>query len=266
MFLFSTALLILLHLGSGVKVPIKPLVVNARKGSHNNAVSFNSWVLLGPFPVSKGELDGNPLEELDGGAAEIVADVALRGRRKNEKFRSEFGRSGVVQWKTGKAKNGVLTVQYDPIEWQGLVNSIGGMELLEYQTIAASSFHIESNGLYQIYCSGLSSFYIDGSGASFASVGPLNGNPYFGQYLIRNAVVLKKGTYLLRTRVRTKHQGQLACKIDTGLFTQPSTIKIKFVPDWIEAEGVLGNEGNVLVKLISQALSKISGVICSYLE
>eukprot|EP00041_Stephanoeca_diplocostata_P021451 m.500089 g.500089 ORF g.500089 m.500089 type:complete len:980 (-) comp21830_c0_seq2:232-3171(-) len=248
--ILATVIVVIIFPRSEAKVPIKPLLVSAHKSS-GTVFNFNSWALLGPFPVSKSELDGSPLEIPDNdvhGLESIVADFVLRGKRKTEKFRSEYGREGVVAWKTGKVRDGKLTVHYDSIEWQNLVNGIGGMEILEYQIIAASPFRIESTGLYQVYCSGLASFYVDGSGSAAKSIGPLSGNPYFGQYQIRNAIHLKKGTYLVRSRVRVKHQGQMACSIDSGTISQ--TIgAIKFAPDWIQDEGVMDSEGDVLISL-----------------
>lgn len=216
----------------------------AAKGTYQKLVDGSSlrlsdWGILGPFIIGKNELDGDPLEAEEGGAAAVALEYF--SKTKPRRFRSELASLGWVQWqKASVSQDGFVSIQYPRIDWQGLVNSVSGHEILEHQTLAVSGFQISvSKTTVTTSCAGVATYFIeDRKGNTF---GPFAGNPYSNAIGPKNALILKKGNYILRTRARVKHGGGFMCDIRLGQEAKLPKPESKFVPDWIDGLGPFGN-------------------------
>ncbi|CAE8684081.1 unnamed protein product, partial [Polarella glacialis] len=90
--------------------------------TEKSRVFVRKWQVLGPFVVGKNELDGEPW--LTSNASELVEG----GLAKTERFSADA--------------QGTVAVGWNNVDWQSLVNSIGGHELLEWQALARGSFKL----------------------------------------------------------------------------------------------------------------------------
>jgi hypothetical protein len=71
------------------------------------------WDVLGPFPIGKAEVDGDPLESpAIGGVAR--ARTSARGERRQ--FPSEYAEGGFVQWRVLPAATPVVQIEFPDIE------------------------------------------------------------------------------------------------------------------------------------------------------
>jgi hypothetical protein len=96
---------------------ILPIVYFAVAGAKNSAsVShIRSWDFLGPFPIGKGELDGDPLAPY-GGIWKIP-------RQDKTQYYSELATSGKISWtKLPVHAGGAVQIQPAGIDWNRLNN------------------------------------------------------------------------------------------------------------------------------------------------
>jgi len=71
------------------------------------------WDVLGPFPIGKAEVDGDPLESpAIGGVAR--ARTSARGERRQ--FPSEYAEGGFVQWRVLPAATPVVQIEFPDVE------------------------------------------------------------------------------------------------------------------------------------------------------
>ena len=210
------------------------------------SLPISNYAALGPFVIGKGELDGDPLEAVPGGAAAAAWQYIMEGRSRGVVRRSELLTEGkLAKWQTLRAAQGVVTVEYPNVDWQALVNSVGGMELLEVQTAVLGLLQLSAASTVTITCSGVAAFHIDSRppGGSVSTRGPFAGNAYFGQERIQNTLILAAGYHVLRLRVRVKHRGQFFCRaaaVPTTLSALKPPVSTKFVPDWLKGSGPIG--------------------------
>ena len=123
-----------------------------------------------------------------------------------------------------------------------MVNSVGGMELLEYQSAVLAVLRIDSEPTtVAITCTGVALFYVDSKNAKgeLQTRGPFAGNAYFGAERIRNTMLLGEGFHVLRMRLRVKHRGRVMCKA-VAVPVPRMAFSVKFQPDWVLGEGAVG--------------------------
>ncbi|KAJ1494142.1 hypothetical protein T484DRAFT_1766711, partial [Baffinella frigidus] len=125
------------------------------------------WDVLGPFPIGKGEVDGDPLESPGIGGVEKA-----RGSDKGERrqFPSEYAEGGFVQWQAlsagqggnggavqiefpgalsaGQGGNGgAVQIEFSGVQWNKLLQATNSMPILEIQEIEFSG--VQWNKLLQ---------------------------------------------------------------------------------------------------------------------
>ena len=115
-----------------------------------SAALAGSWDYLGPFPVGKSELDGDPAA----GAAASGPD----GRA----YDSELVPGGLVRWARLPAEGKDVSVAHGGVDWNGLVAALGGTEVLEHQGWAVGNVSVGRGGRYSVRCSGLHTVFVGG--------------------------------------------------------------------------------------------------------
>eukprot|EP00927_Polykrikos_kofoidii_P034514 TRINITY_DN29275_c0_g1_i1.p1 TRINITY_DN29275_c0_g1~~TRINITY_DN29275_c0_g1_i1.p1 ORF type:complete len:1064 (+),score=172.94 TRINITY_DN29275_c0_g1_i1:62-3193(+) len=151
------------------------------------AVPVRSWRLFGPFIVGKNELDGKPWHTAN------VSEIVNGG--------------SIVRWnKVSADASGVVGVHWPEVQWQELVNSVGGHELLEWQALAVGSFKVKADVRGRISCSGVSAVSLDDHPVPFVS------DQYRSGFL-GHIVDLNAGIHRLSIRLRGKVQAQFQCAL-----------------------------------------------------
>ena len=101
-----------------------------QKKAHKKSKAFiqsKSWYFIGPFPIGKAEVDGDPVQ-----AFGFESVVNQRWNRSFELY-SELVAGGKVKWKSIPIEqNGRVTVQPD-VDWNNLVMSLQSVALTEWQ-------------------------------------------------------------------------------------------------------------------------------------
>lgn len=185
------------------------------------------------------------------GGARGCARSFVQSGTKTFVFKSELVKRGAVNWKLLTAQtNGQLDLVVDDVvDWQSIVNGVGGHEVLEWQGLLVAQVKVDAAVTTRITCSGVGAFHIDPFDEFRPTIGPLAGNPYFGQEQVGATVRLNKGRYIIRVRPRVKHRGQIQCRYEAIGRDKDSllraTLRSKFVPDWIRGNGPLG--GRILI-------------------
>ena len=102
----------------------------------------STWDYLGPFPVAKTELDGDP-------AAAIVAlhDVRRRKARLQQPLVSELVPGGNVSWVTlrADAAGAVAVAAPASVDWNRLVQQLSDIAVLETQGWAVAALRVGSS-------------------------------------------------------------------------------------------------------------------------
>lgn len=147
------------------------------------------WRALGPFVIGKNELDGEPWRLSN--ASELVS-------------------GGAANWQKITAGNdGMIHLEWPKVEWQSLVNAVGGHELLEWQALAQASFKLKEETEASVTCMGVPAFRLDDQLVPF--VGDL-----YRAGLPGHPVLLSAGAHRFEMRVRAKHRGRIGCSVTTS--------------------------------------------------
>jgi hypothetical protein len=191
--------------------------------SESTFINPSKWDYIGPFPIGKPEFDGDPIASYGG-------IQAIKRPSRNTYPSILANRNGNrVGWqvlKAAKEDNGISYVNIPPshfVDWNRLVSSSGGTEILEFQGWAVSDLSIVKAGRYQVSCSHINTFYI-GKKMKASSSGR-NGTvkeevlvPYVGdQYnvgCIKAATYLEAGKTSLYVHVRGKVQSKFTCRLE----------------------------------------------------
>eukprot|EP00435_Cladocopium_sp_Y103_P029674 s1809_g7.t1 len=165
------------------------LAVLACIGPCVSAAAVKKWSVLGPFVIGKNELDGEAWRSSN--ASEL-------GSARSTKFVAQSG--------------GTVAVSWPEVDWQSLVNGVGGHELLEWQARAVGGFKTDGSNV-GISCQGVTSFTLDDS-QSFV------GDLYWAK-LPAHVVKLKAGSHRISLRLRGKLQTQFACHVEKPTSKSP---------------------------------------------
>jgi hypothetical protein len=160
---------------------------------------------LGPWPIGKAEFDADPAEAYGG-----IALLASKMDR-DARFVSELAPNGHIGWRQLRAQGGAVTVAPADIAWNGLVQSLSAMEVLEHQGWAVTAFSIPRPARYRFACRGVVAYYVAPEDAtSFADMQLLAGDIY-GTGRVASFVRLAAGTHRLFVWVRAKAQATFQC-------------------------------------------------------
>eukprot|EP00450_Noctiluca_scintillans_P037012 CAMPEP_0194549330 /NCGR_PEP_ID=MMETSP0253-20130528/95058_1 /TAXON_ID=2966 /ORGANISM="Noctiluca scintillans" /LENGTH=303 /DNA_ID=CAMNT_0039396749 /DNA_START=83 /DNA_END=990 /DNA_ORIENTATION=- len=151
------------------------------------ATSVKKWRVLGPFPIGKNELDGEPWH---------LSNV------------SELVGGGYASWKRFASREDVLVVDWQDVDWQGLIQGTGGHEVLEWQALALGSFAVPEHSQVSVSCQGVSAFRIDDRQMPFVGDQYRVGLPGY-------SVNLKRGNHRISIRLRAKHRAVVRCEVES---------------------------------------------------
>lgn len=115
---------------------------------------------VGPFPMGKTELDGDPLQVF-GGARALFAQHEAQPSKK-VRFISELATGGYVGWSTLRAQQGAVDVSPRRVDWNRLVQGLSGRGVLEFQGWLFGRVAITRAGRYLAACEGVTQFELDG--------------------------------------------------------------------------------------------------------
>ena len=106
-----------------------------------------SWDLLGPLPIGKNEVDGDPLAARGGAFAHWLAHHNVSALT----VRSEIVPGGLVGWTPLKpAADGGLNVGWPELPWGALVQALGQRAVLEVQAWAIGALLVVESGWYTL--------------------------------------------------------------------------------------------------------------------
>jgi hypothetical protein len=174
--------------------------------------TLNRWELLGPFPVSKLELDGDPTFDLTTNSDRSNKDLGLRilGMPSNSKAYSELVRGGEVTWteaKSVKASPGDISVSF-PVSWNDLVSGLSSLAVYEFQAWARGSFAVAQSGEYLLHCLGPHTVYLHQDGYTRVLVGDV----YRSQLMVAR-VSLSESPFGIVLPIRAMGQTSFSCSL-----------------------------------------------------
>jgi len=90
------------------------------------------WDFLGPFPVGKTEIDGDP----------TAAFGTIQEQHETPRtYTSELVVGGKVEWSRIEANGGEVSIQ-PPVNWNAIVQSVSEMAALEFQGWAVGEVNV----------------------------------------------------------------------------------------------------------------------------
>lgn len=119
---------------------------------------FSDWEFLGPLPVGKLEVDGDPTfdsfpENLD------IAEYVLTS---SQNIYSELVKDASVSWQT-IATNRIgqkMDITFNQQPWSELVQGTSNLAVYEFQGWARQTIYIDESGLYNVHCKGVHTIYL----------------------------------------------------------------------------------------------------------
>ena len=194
------------------------------------ALSPRSYEYVGPFPMGKAELDGDPLARY-GGATKLFAEheAGLHEGQKKPKFISELAQGGYVGWSTLTAgSRGEVQVLPKRVNWGSLVQGLDGRGVLEFQGWLFGHVDVPRTGRYLATCQGVTQFFLDGA--------LYTGDVYHsGRGLWPCELEAGRHTFRLRPR-GAAGQVQVACRVQPAP-APPNSLVLQqppFLPDVFE--------------------------------
>ena len=199
-----------------------------------------SYEYVGPFPMGRTELDGDPL--VARGGADALFERHERGEK--QRFLSELATGGYVGWQTLRAARGSGAARIEPkVNWNQLVSGLSGRGVLEFQGWAFGRVQVPSAGRYLASCAGVTSFWLDGA--------LLTGDVYqTGR--AQWPVQLEQGSHLFRLRPRGTPPISIACRL-TPAPAPAAALQLQqppFLPDVLE-RGFLGGSAALSLPVLN---------------
>lgn len=169
-----------------------------------------NWEILGPFPVSKLEVDADPTFAF-GIHKETEIDVGryIMSLPSNSTVYSEFVSGAKVTWNVVQARppNGQVDIRF-PVAWNELGQGIGTTAVYEFQAWARIVTYARTSGFYTLQCVGAHTAYVRNDNNTRLVVGDI----YQSQMLIA-AIDLKVGPVGIIVPLRGAAQGSFYCRL-----------------------------------------------------
>ena len=185
------------------------------KAYTRHPVSFD---VLGPFPIGKNEVDGDPLAAHGGALAHWLLNHNTSTSSRSSLVASELVPDGLVGWRREKTEpDGKLAVgRTMKPAWSALVQSLGQRAVLEFQAWAVGVIAVVEDGSYDLDCKRVHKAMLHDAAALHRPPRILNGDiygssPYGGGGF--SVGKLRAGVYLLSMRVRAVVQGEPSCNL-----------------------------------------------------
>lgn len=196
----------------------------AAKSLGRVSTHVTDWFILGPFPIGKAEVDGDPTEFFGG-----VDNVSRSRYKKSQKFLSELALNGEISWKLIYQSTPDENVRFNPdvksINWNELVQSLGSMGITEFQAWAVGEFVVTQDDVtVGIQCLGVHTVYVDG----VLLTGEIYWREQHSAFLVLNA-----GIHTISIRLRSKGNANFRCNLreQTAAF---NVLSPSFLPDLVD--------------------------------
>lgn len=173
---------------------------------------------LGPFPVGRTELDGDPCEAAGG-----IVRLHNERRAKALSMRippSELAPGGAVSWSTLRAdSSGGVRVAPADIDWNALVQQLGDMAVLEHQGWAVLGLSASRSARALLRCTGVTAAFLHVAGSANVSTAltQFSGDIYGAGSIAAQfdlPATLKQQPHRIFVFVRAKVFTQFACSAD----------------------------------------------------
>ncbi|KAK3259661.1 hypothetical protein CYMTET_31352 [Cymbomonas tetramitiformis] len=172
----------------------------------------HAWRFLGPYPIGKTEIDGDPNAAalgrgfLSGNFNEAVLNPA--------RLFSESTKGGHAQWTKLQVQGGNVQLSLSPdlVNLNQIIQTHSDLNMVEIQGWAMGLFEVEAEGRYAVHCAGLHTFAI--GNRSHPLVGDIyrsGQDPRAGHVL--GVVHLNPGEHQIRTRIRAKGNAVFRCEV-----------------------------------------------------
>ena len=168
-------------------------------GSHPPFI--DAFDVLGPFPMGKTELDGDPVAALVPGE-DVIAGLVRMGPP--VAIASELVKDGVVTWSTltASTQDGTVRVVPPGVDWQRHMQTMSALEVLEFQAWLIGDLVVHADGVYTVRCTGVPAMAVDG----VWHVGDV-----YGRGTTAAVVELRAGLHHVHMRVRGKASASVGC-------------------------------------------------------
>jgi hypothetical protein len=135
-------------------------LLRGKSGSRTPA----AYDVLGPFPIGKNEVDGDPVEGRGGALAHWLEHYNLTRRAASSGLghvESEIVPGGRVGWETRRtAPDGSLHLTWPDQPWGGLVQAMGQRAVLEVQAWTIGALAVVADGHFRLDCKGTHKAFI----------------------------------------------------------------------------------------------------------
>lgn len=176
---------------------------------HQDPPPLTNWELLGPFPVSKLEVDGDPTFSDNPTIPALDAGKYILSLAANASFHSELVNGGVVTWKPVTAKRGTNVVDvHFPVHWNELGQGLSTSAVFEFQGWGRTNSYVKKPGYYTVQCFGVHTVYLRNDNATRVLVGDV-----YNSQLITAVVDLRVGPVGLVVPIRGSTQASFSCSI-----------------------------------------------------
>jgi hypothetical protein len=171
-----------------------------------------SWDVLGPMPIGKNEVDGDPLAAHGGAWAHWMRHHNVSAAT----VRSELAPGGLVGWRAVKpAPDGALGVGWGELPWGALVQALGQRAVLEVQAWAMGPLLVARAGWYTLDVRGVHKALLFSAARPSAPPTPVAADLYGGGAHGGGGfgVWLEAGVHVLALRCRMVVQKQMFVRL-----------------------------------------------------
>ena len=183
-----------------------------------NQRSPSSYDVLGPLPMGKNEVDGDPLAAFGGAFAHWI-QVHNASRSTRALVASELVPGGHVGWQPVRTgPDGALRVGWQDMQavWSNLVQALGQRAVLELQAWAIGSLAVVDSGYYELHCKGVHKVMLHDASKVEALPLLISGDIYSAGHAGGGGFGvghLRAGAYVIAMRVRAVVQAQPTCAL-----------------------------------------------------
>lgn len=195
------------------------------------------WDIIGPFPVGKLEIDGDPLFTAFSNHHDHDIGSYILTLPRNMTYYSELIQDNILSWHTiNTPSSGLVDVRF-PVHWNELAQGLSSMAVLEFQGWAKAITYIKLDGSYIISCKGVHTVYIRNDGMTRVLVGDIYNTDF-----IHGIVELLAGPVALIIPLRGSAYTSYSCKISPNLSSKTSFLvhSVAHTPDSLELNDARG--------------------------
>lgn len=200
---------------------------------------IKEWNFLGPFPIGKTEVDGDPVAHFGGAHQALKQSLEIK-----HIYRSELVSGGTLSWTKLKAdKNGQVHVS-PAVNWGDLVSSLGSTGITEWQGWSVGEFFVNQKSVILFQCLGVHTIYIDNS---------IVAADIYRRDWFWFSIQLSVGLHTISIRLRTKIQQTYQCQLKQSGKLRFELHQPHFVPDIVEEQLITPH---IALPIVNHAVEK----------